>query len=74
MDTINWAAMLVALGFGVIVGAVFLAVGMWADRARIARWDRELNSAYAPRDIVNPTLPRRLPQQRETEENDPDGA
>jgi hypothetical protein len=48
---INWTQLLVALGLAVVVGAGFMAAGMWLDLRRDRRWNRELNApAAAPGD------------------------
>lgn len=52
MDSINWAVFLVAMAGGSIVAGAFMALGLWLDRRREARWDRELNGDYAPSDII----------------------
>ena len=53
MDSINAVAMLVAVGLGVLVGAIVLGAGMWLDHLRTVREQRELNAIDAPQDIVD---------------------
>lgn len=40
--TLSWTNALFALGLGLFVGLVILAAGLWMDRARERRWQREL--------------------------------
>lgn len=39
MNTLN---ALISMGLGLSVGAVILAAGIWMDKARERRWQREL--------------------------------
>lgn len=73
MDEINWVTMLVALGLGVVVGLLFLAAGMWMDRARERRFMRELNLSQAPQGFIDGIRNARLPEQRDGG-HDADGA
>jgi len=61
MNVIN---ALVSLGLGLTTGALVLGAGLWMDRARARRWEREQNAPFAPTDIVD------IDQHRDNEEND----
>lgn len=61
---------IVSLGLGLLVGAIILATGLWMDRARDRRWQRELREPLPTRqpDI---RFPRgiRYPEQQKNEDN-----
>lgn len=42
MDSVNWAQLGWASLFGLVIGLLILGAGMWMDRVREARWNREL--------------------------------
>ena len=62
MNVIN---ALVSLGLGLTTGALVLGAGLWMDRARSRRWDRELNAPFAPTDVIDVDR-----DNEENEEND----
>ena len=38
---------------GLLVGAIVLGAGIWIDKSRDRRWQREMNDTDAPADIVD---------------------